>query len=157
MNTKRNYYLLVPADSIYNKVTSDDGIAINNQIANETFERYHIPAKFRKMIIKITVGGITEPNDAFELITSKMFYFKTPFLKALFNPIGNSAIEILSKDVGIVTENRIHSADVVKDFYQSIIDNDLALGYECAIREILNLQKEQTHKGLFTRIKKRNN
>ena len=44
MNTKRNYYLFVPADDIYNKVVKEDGSAVINKNANEILEnsKYYI-------------------------------------------------------------------------------------------------------------------
>lgn len=155
MNTKKYYYLFVPADNIYNKIVNKDGNVVINKNANEIFEKNNIPPKYRYLGIKIPFIGVTEPNEAFELITKKIFYIKTPFIKALFSPLANPVIEILSKDVGIVTENRIYAADVIKTFYQEIIDNNLATRYDNAVREILSKQKEETHTGLFTRIKKK--
>lgn len=155
MNTKRNYYLFVPADDIYNKVVKEDGSVVINKNANEIFERNHVPRKYHHLIIKIPFNGVNEPKEAFELITKKLFYLKSSFIKALFSPLGNPAVEILSKDVGIVTENKIFTAYAIKTFYQEIIDNNLAGNYDNAVREILGKQKEETRKGLFTRIKKK--
>ncbi len=156
MNTKKNYYLFVPADNIYKKVNTDDDQVLSNKVAEEVFKEYNVPTKYRHIVIKKPFGGIAEPNDAFEMITKKMFYFKTPFLKVLLNPIGNHVIELLTKDIAIITENKIvYSAEVVKEFYQEIIDKNIASNYDNAVRTILGIEKINEHKGLFTRIKKK--
>ena len=40
MNTKKNYYLFVPADNIYKKVNTDDDQVLSNKVAEEVFKEY---------------------------------------------------------------------------------------------------------------------
>lgn len=155
MEKKKNYYLLVSVDDIYNKQTLDNAVVVDNNKAREVFAKNNIPHEFRKLIVKVAVGGITEPVDAFELITDKMFCFRIPFLKSIFNPTANPVIELLAKDIRMIANNHIYHADAVKEFYQEIIDSGLALNYGNAIREILNVSKERNVNDIFTRIKKK--
>lgn len=155
MEKKNHYYLLVSVDDIYNSHSLNNVVIVDNSKARNSFAQNNVPSKYQKVIIKVAVGGITEPVDAFELVTKKMFYFKVPFLRSILNPTANPIIEILTKDVRLIAENKLYHADAIKKFYQEIIDNNLALNYNKAIREIFDMPKEKENHNIFTRIKKK--
>ena len=155
MEKTRNYYLLVLVDNIYSKKSNNQVSDGDSRRAREIFVNNNIPLEFRKIIIKVTVGGINEPVDAFELITNKMFYFKIPFFKSILNPTANPIIELSTKDIKALAGNKLYHADSVKEFYKDIIDNGLAKNYGTAVREILDIQKKENKQSIFTRIKKK--
>jgi len=155
MEKMKNYYLLVLVDNIYSKKSNNQVSDGDSRRAREIFVNNNIPLEFRKIIIKVTVGGINEPVDAFELITNKMFYFKIPFFKSILNPTANPIIELSTKDIKALAGNKLYHADSVKEFYKDIIDNGLAKNYGTAVREILDIQKKENKQSIFTRIKKK--
>ena len=155
MEQKKSYYLLVLFDSIYSKQSKNKTTDYDNHKSREIFTKYKIPTEFRKIIIKVTVGSISEPVDAFELVTNKMFFFKMPFFKSVLNPTANPIIELSTNDLKVLAINKLYHAETVKKFYKDIIDNGLAKNYGNAVRETLCIQKEEKKQNIFTKIKKK--
>ena len=143
MSTIKNYYLIIPARDIYIRDNRGDVIASDGGAATKKFNEYKIPKDFQKIILKVSIGGIFSPKDAFELTTDEMFYFKTPIIEHILNK-NNGMLILSSHNTEIYTFSNICHADKVKAFYQQIIDAGLALEYESAIREIFNKPKKNT-------------
>ena len=144
MNTIKNYYLIIPIRDVYVRDRKGDIISSDGGVATKKFDEYKIPKDFQKIILKVSIGGIYSPKDAFELTTDEMFYFKTPIIEHILGK-NKGMLMLSSHNIDIYTDSHhIYHADKVKTFYQQIIDAGLALDYESAIREIFNKPKRQT-------------
>ena len=155
MDKKRNYYLLVPAENIYlDKEANPSGFTTHH--VKKTFDKYYIPNTYQKIIIKVSVGDINEPVEAIELVTNKALNFDTPFLDSLLNPLANPIIELVTPDISIVTACNIYHADMVKEFYQEIIDSSMALDYKHAVYDIMGVSREEKEHKTFIKRKKKN-
>ena len=143
MNTIKNYYLIIPARNIYIRDKKGNVIVSDGGAAKDIFNTYRIPIELQKIILKVSIGGLNTPKDAFELTTDEMFYFKTPIIEHILGK-NKGMLMIASHNTDVYTDSHIYHADKVKAFYQQIIDAGLALDYESAIREIFNKPKRQT-------------
>ena len=144
MNTIKNYYLIIPIDDVHMKETKGNCVITNWNTARNKFTEYRIPEEFQRIILKVSIGGLTPPKDAFELLTNEMFYFKTPIIEHILNKKDDTLI-ISSHSAEIYTNSHIYHAEAVKKFYQAIIDAGLAFDYEGAVREIFNRPREDAN------------
>lgn len=142
MNTIKNYYLIIPIKDIYIRNKKGNVIVSDGGTARDIFNAYKIPTELQRIILKISIGGLNPPKDAFELTSDEMFYFKTPIIEHILNK-NNGMLMISSHNTDIYTDCHIYHADKVKDFYKQIIDAGLALDYESAVREMFNKHKEK--------------
>lgn len=153
MKLKRNYYLIIPARDIFIKLYKKDIIIVDGGKAETIFDEYGIPKRMQKLVLEVSINNVMNPYEAFELTTKEMFRFKTSFIKTILSQKANDRFELLSKNVAIITDNKCYHSQVVKDFYQKIIDMNLADDYVSAIYEILGKSRIKNN-NLF--IKKRN-
>lgn len=149
MNTLKNYYLVIPVTDIWVKVKKDNIVISDGKKATDIFNALDIPKEFQKIVLKISIGGMNTPKDAFELTTNEMFYFKIPIIKAILNSSKYDKLEILSHHIDIYTKISFYHADKVKEFYQGIIDAKLALNYEKAVYHMFGKEYKQEN-GLAT-------
>lgn len=146
MTTLKNYYLIIPIEDILVKEKKGNILISDGKKAIDIFNELNIPNNFQKIVLKISIGGINTPKDAFELITNELFYFKTPVIKAILNSSKYDKLEILSHHIDIYTKISLYHAEKVKSFYQSIIDANLALNYEKAVFRIFGKEyKQENH------------
>lgn len=143
MNTVKNYYLIVPVKDVFMKEKKGNIITADGNKATDIFNEHNIPIEFQKIVLKISIGGIYTPKDAFELVTNEMFCFKTPVIKALLKQKQKEKLELLSYNAEIFTNISFYHADKVKEFYQKIINAGLALNYEKATYHILGKEYKQ--------------
>lgn len=142
MNTIKNYYLIIPIKDIYIRNKKGNVIVSDGGTARDIFNAYKIPTELQRIILKISLGGLVPPKDAFELITSEMFCFETSIISHILGK-KNGMLMILSHNAEIYTDCSISHADEVKAFYQKIIDSGLALNYETAVKRMFNRVKEK--------------
>jgi hypothetical protein len=153
MDKKRNYYLIVPIENVYQHTKENGKLKLDNAVIKNAFKKYNVPEDYQKLIFKISFGGKTEPNDAIELITEKLFCFKKPDFKTNPKVSPHPVIELLSKDICVVTLNKITPTERIKSFYQMIIDNGIATDYCNALRTAFGLEEKTFSKEGFTKIK----
>ena len=144
---KNNYYLIIPSSDIYVKTKKDDVKMISQGEAKDIFDKYEVPEEYQKIIIKVSL----KKNIAKEMLTKSPYFIKESIIKSITD---NSIITMDSLDNIVETKVAIYHIDKVKDFYQSIIDNNLSVNYEKAVKELHRyhyLKKEKNK----TRILKR--
>lgn len=138
MNTKKNYYLIISTKNILIKEKMGDMMVADGQKANDIFNQYKIPEEFQKIILKVSVGNFFEPKNALELTTGEMLFFKTSFIKTIINKSENMELMMVSHNTEIYTKVNFYHVDMVKKFYQEIIDAEKATDYQLAVADILD-------------------
>ena len=135
---------MIPIKDIYIKEKKGNIVINDGRLATKIFNDHKIPEEYQKIILKVAINDLENPKDAFELLTNEMYYFKQPFIKALFNHDKHNKMEMASRNSEIYTDISLYRADTIKKFYQEIIDNNLALSYSLAVREVLGHIKNNT-------------
>ena len=145
MKKGKNYYLIVPSSNIYVKNKDNDGKTINYNVASNIFNKYGVPMEYQKVIVKISLKHCL----AKELLTHSMYGVNEVPVTSILKK--DHSLYLESLDNIIETKLSIYMADKVKQFYQSIIDNGLAVNYKNAVKEIykyhcLNVENEELRK-----------
>lgn len=147
MKINKNYYLMINADSFNNVKKENDLIIPDNKKIEKIFDKYAVPKEYQRIILKIRIGDNLGSNEAIELATNRVFYFKIPFIKTILSSLKKEVI-LYDNDYIIKTGSQIYSFDYVKSFLKDIIALNLASNYLQAISEIMDreivLDKEKT-------------
>ena len=136
MEKKREYYLIVPSEDVWVTRRTEDFAITDSDWATKIFEENNVPPEFRKIVLKISIGNIMRPYDAFELTTSEMYHFYTPLLRAILNPKEDKTLFIISFETRIYTENKFYHVNEAREFYQKLVDSGNASNYAKAMEEI---------------------
>ena len=145
---KKNYYLIIPSSDIYVKTKKNDIVTIDHGEAISIFDKYGIPKKYQKIIIKVSLKN----NIAKELLTHSAYFLKDSIIKSISENNGLLALD--SIDNIIETKVAIYHIDKVKLFYQNIINNKLSVNYEKAVKELYRYHYLKKKENKLKKIKR---
>ena len=152
MKEKKNYYLIVPVNDIYEKTKKEKVLMIDNYNPKEIFDKYQIPNKYQKIVLKLAFKN--DFNLAKELLTDAIYILEIPFIKVLLCSNESKTIRMESIDNIIETKCSFYSINKVKEFYQELIDNKIIYNYELAINELFRYNKKKKDNVKLRKIKR---
>ena len=152
MKEKKNYYLIVPVNDIYEKTKKKDTLMIDNYSPKEIFDKYQVPSEYQKIVLKMSLKN--DFNLAKELLTNTIYILKVPFIKILLCPNKSKTIRMESIDNIIETKCNLYNVDKVKELYDGIVANNLLSNYETAIEEIFRYNNKKKNNIKLRKIKR---